>query len=84
MTKEETFPLHRCIFRNDVEGLNKILKDEEASKLINTKDNHGNTPLHLALMLDRRNCVLSLLRNSDCDCVTRNNYGWNPLEEATM
>lgn len=84
MTKEETFPLHRCIFRNDVEGLNKILKDKEASKLINTKDNHGNTPLHLALMLDRRNCVLSLIRNSDCDCVTRNNYGWNPLEEATM
>jgi len=79
----ETYPIHRCIFRNDVDELNKILKEEDMKKLINSKDNHGNTPIHLALMLDRRNCVLSLIRNG-CDCVSRNNYGWNPLEEATM
>jgi len=83
MASEETFPIHRCVFRNDTEGLTRILKDEEIKKQINSKDNHGNTPIHLALMLDRRNCVLILLRNG-CDCVSRNNYGWNPLEEATM
>jgi len=83
MTIEETFPLHRCIFRNDLEALNNILKDEESKKQINKRDNHGNTPIHLALMLDRRNCILSLIKNG-CDCVTRNNFGWNPLEEAIM
>jgi len=83
MTIEETYPIHRCIFSNDVDTLNEILKDNEIKKLINTKDNHGNTPIHLALMLDRRNCILSLMKNG-CDCVTRNNYGWNPSEEATM
>ncbi|ORX57283.1 hypothetical protein BCR36DRAFT_402430 [Piromyces finnis] len=83
MTIEETYPLHRCIFQNDVVRLNEILKDEEIKKKINEKDNHGNTPIHLALMLDRRNCILALLKNG-CDCVSRNNYGWNPSEEATM
>jgi len=83
MTNQETYPLHRCVFRNDVESLDKNLKDEEIKKLINQKDNHGNTPIHLALMLDRRNCILSLLRNG-CDTITRNVFEWNPLEEATM
>ncbi|ORX64290.1 hypothetical protein BCR32DRAFT_298129 [Anaeromyces robustus] len=83
MANKESFPLHRCIFRNDVDSLNKNLKDEEIKKLINQKDNHGNTPIHLALMLDRRNCILSLLRNG-CDVVSRNVFEWNPLEEATM
>jgi len=83
MTIEVTFPLHRCIFRNDVDGLKRSLQDEEIRKNINAKDNHGNTPLHLALMLDRRNCVLELLKNG-CDCVSRNRFGWNPVEEAIM
>jgi hypothetical protein len=34
-------------------------------------------------MLDRRNCVLELLKNG-CDCVSRNRFGWNPVEEAIM
>jgi len=83
MDNKETFPLHRCIFRNDIESLNENLKNEEIKKLINQKDNHGNSPIHLALMLDRRNCILSLIKNG-CDTISRNVFDWNPLEEATM
>jgi hypothetical protein len=50
---------------------------------INEYDNHGNTPLHLALMLNRHNCIIILL-NYNCDVFSRNNSGWNPMDEASM
>jgi len=81
MTLLETYPLHRCVFRNDVLNLKELLNDEEIIKKINERDNHGNTPLNLALMLGRRNCIITLI-NSGCDIITRNNYGWNPLDES--
>jgi len=62
-------------------NLKELLNDEEIIKKINERDNHGNTPLNLALMLGRRNCIITLI-NSGCDIITRNNYGWNPLDES--
>ncbi|ORX85462.1 hypothetical protein BCR32DRAFT_290661 [Anaeromyces robustus] len=79
----ETYPLHRCVFRNDSYALKELLKNEEIRKKINECDNHNNTPLHLALMLGNVECVLPLI-NSGCDIVSSNTYGWNPVEEATM
>jgi len=81
MTLTETYPIHRCVYRNDQIALIELLKDEEIKKQINEKDNHGNTPLNLALMLGRRNCIITLVNNG-CDIISRNNYGWNPLEES--
>eukprot|EP00833_Pecoramyces_ruminatium_P016784 jgi/Orpsp1_1/1190816/evm.model.d7180000081390.1 len=83
MSLVESYPLHRCIFRNDQFGLRELLKDKEMKKRINELDHHGNSPIHLALMLDRRNCILTLLSNG-CDVITRNTYNWNPLDEAIM
>lgn len=81
MTLLETYPIHRCVFRNDELALKELLKDEVIKKQINERDNHGNTPLNLALMLGRRNCIITLI-NSGCDIITRNNFGWNPLDES--
>eukprot|EP00833_Pecoramyces_ruminatium_P004739 jgi/Orpsp1_1/1178771/evm.model.c7180000066685.1 len=83
MTTSDIYPIHRCIYRNDQAALKELLKSEEMIKRINECDNHGNTPIHLALMLDRRNCVITLLNNK-CDVFTRNSCGWNPLDEAIM
>jgi len=83
MTVMETYPIHRCIFRNDYEGLKELLLDKDMKKRINEKDNHGNTPIHLAFMLDRRNCIIILINNG-CDVITRNNFKWNPTDEALM
>jgi len=77
------YPIHRCVYRNDQNTLKELLKDEEMKKRINECDNHGNTPIHLALMLDRRNCVITLLNNK-CDVFIRNSCGWLPLDEAIM
>jgi len=77
----ETFPLHRCVYRNDQVALIELLKNEEIKKQINEKDNHGNTPLNLAVMLGRRNCIITLI-NSGSDVYCCNDFGWNILDEA--
>jgi len=83
MTISQSYPIHRCVFRNDPTALTELLKDNNMKSRINELDHHGNSPIHLALMLDRRNCILVLLRNG-CDVITRNTYNWNPLDEAVM
>ncbi|ORX46581.1 hypothetical protein BCR36DRAFT_296911 [Piromyces finnis] len=83
MTILESFPIHRCIYRNDPQALRELLKDNEIKKRIDECDNHGNTPLNLSLMLDRRNCTIILLNNK-CDLLGRNSYGWNSSDEAIM
>jgi len=83
MTISESYPIHRCIYRNDPEALKELLSDVTMQQKINEYDNHGNTPLHLALMLNRHNCIIILL-NYNCDVFSRNNSGWNPMDEASM
>ncbi|ORX87883.1 hypothetical protein BCR32DRAFT_289003 [Anaeromyces robustus] len=78
-----TFPIHRCIFRNDAGALEELLKDEEVQRNINQHDNHGNTPIHLALMLNRHSCLMILLKY-DCDVFANNYFGWSPTNEAAM
>jgi len=83
MTVTKDFPIHHCIYRNDPKTLEELLKDTENQSNINKRDNHGNTPIHLALMLNRHNCLMVLLKYN-CDVFSRNNSGWNPIDEASM
>lgn len=45
------------------------------------KDKHGNTALHLAVMLGRKECV-QLLLNHDAPVKVKNGLGWTVLAEA--
>jgi len=83
MTVLESYPIHRCVYRNDAFALKELLKDEEIRKRINELDNHHNSPLHLALMLGHTECVIPLINNG-CDIVTVNVFGWSPIDEATF
>jgi len=83
MTILESYPIHRCVYRNDAFALKELLKDEEIRKRIDELDNHHNSPLHLALMLGHTECVIPLINNG-CDIVTANAFGWSPMDEATM
>jgi len=83
MTVTESYLIHRCIFRNDSAALKELMNDEKMQQKINECDNHGNSPLHLALMLNRHNCINVLLQYN-CDVFSRNSLGWNPMEEASM
>ncbi|ORX78220.1 hypothetical protein BCR32DRAFT_282494 [Anaeromyces robustus] len=83
MTKLESFPIHRLIFQNDPITLKKLLQNKKFQEYINQRDNHGNTPIHLALMLNRHNCLMVLLKYN-CNVFTHNYYGWSPLNEASM
>ncbi|KAI1311588.1 Ankyrin repeat domain-containing protein 13C [Mortierella claussenii] len=49
---------------------------------INTLDNHLVTPLHLAVMLNRKDMVALLLK-AGANPVARSGSGWTPRQEAT-
>ncbi|XP_065349215.1 ankyrin repeat domain-containing protein 13C-B isoform X1 [Cloeon dipterum] len=75
--EEGDYPLHRCIFSDDRKRLSQLLR----SKDVGAKDKYGNTPLHLAVMLGRRECI-HLLLNHGAPVKVKNNAGWSPLSEA--
>ncbi|XP_004408041.1 PREDICTED: ankyrin repeat domain-containing protein 13C isoform X2 [Odobenus rosmarus divergens] len=50
------YPVHECVFKGDVRRLSSLIRTHN----IGQKDNHGNTPLHLAVMLGNK--VMALLR----------------------
>lgn len=75
-------PLHKCIFLNDHEALRNLLeKKTETVANLTLKDKHGNTPLHLAVMLGRKECV-KLLLDHNATVKIKNNEGWTVLAEA--
>ncbi|XP_013166664.1 PREDICTED: ankyrin repeat domain-containing protein 13C-B [Papilio xuthus] len=75
--EEETFPLHECVFVGDVRKLSSLLRFND----ITCKDKHGNTALHLAVMLGRKECVQLLLAHG-APVKVKNLAGWSPLAEA--
>ncbi|KAI1705422.1 hypothetical protein Ddc_15747 [Ditylenchus destructor] len=77
----EEFPLHRAIFQDDVKGFIAELKRCKLGQNVNREDMHGNTALHLAVMLGRKEMIKMLL---EMGALTRikNNHGWNSLLEA--
>jgi ankyrin repeat protein len=42
--------LHKAVYQDDIKKLAKLLREETETDP-NQKDTHGNTPLHLAVML---------------------------------
>lgn len=76
---KKEYPLHKCIFQGDVKTLNTLIKNEIYD--IAEKDVHGNTPLHLAVMLGRKDCI-QLLLTFNAPVKVKNSAGWSPLAEA--
>lgn len=73
----DKYSLHRSVFNNDVAGVLFLLKKHS----IDAKDVHGNTPLHLAVMLGHKECAQILLAHN-APVKVKNNLGWSPLSEA--
>ncbi|OTF82513.1 ankyrin repeat domain containing protein [Euroglyphus maynei] len=49
--------------------------------IVGQKDVHGNTPLHLAVMLGHRDQINFLIQHN-APIKTKNIQGWTPLDEA--
>lgn len=73
----EKYPIHKAVFDNDLPNLSKLLRKHNVA----SKDKHGNTALHLAVMLGRKECVQLLLKH-DAPVKVKNGLGWTVLAEA--
>ena len=73
--------LHQGVFNNDLATLSQLLNQNKDALFTTLKDLHGNTPLHLAVMLGRKECVDILLEHQHPVNV-KNADGWTPLQEA--
>ncbi|KAK4878130.1 hypothetical protein RN001_010636 [Aquatica leii] len=69
--------LHRAVFENDLKNLSRLLRKHDVAE----KDKHGNTALHLAVMLGRKECVQLLLKHN-APVKIKNGLGWTVLAEA--
>ncbi|XP_039286008.1 ankyrin repeat domain-containing protein 13C isoform X2 [Nilaparvata lugens] len=74
---EDSYPLHECVFTGDVRKLSALIRTQDVAK----RDKHGNTALHLAVMLGRKECVHLLLAHG-APVKVKNLAGWSPLAEA--
>ncbi|KAK7605068.1 hypothetical protein V9T40_006254 [Parthenolecanium corni] len=75
---EGEFPLHKSVFRGDMEKFTTLI---EKGYDVTEKDKHGNTALHLAAMLGRKDFIRQLLE-FNCPVRARNLSGWTALDEA--
>lgn len=73
----DSYSLHEAVFKNDIKKLSRLLRKYDVAE----KDKHGNTPLHLAVMLGRKECV-QLLLSRDAPVKLKNGLGWTVLAEA--
>lgn len=83
----EDLILHEAIFKNDTDKIFEILNNHEFVKqkqLVNLKDKHGNTALHLACMLGRSKEVVSAFLQSGIKwgIDVKNLNRWTPFHEA--
>ncbi|KAL8610585.1 Ankyrin repeat domain-containing protein 13C [Nucella lapillus] len=73
----EDYPLHASVFEGDKRRVAQLIRTHD----IGQKDVHGNTPLHLAVMLGHKECVHLLLAHN-APVKMKNLMGWTPLAEA--
>uniref|UniRef100_H3CYR9 Ankyrin repeat domain 13C n=1 Tax=Tetraodon nigroviridis TaxID=99883 RepID=H3CYR9_TETNG len=71
------FPVHQCVFQGDVRRLSSLIRTQNIAQ----KDVHGNTPLHLAVMMGHKECAHLLLAHN-APVKVKNAQGWSPLAEA--
>ncbi|MEQ2232047.1 Ankyrin repeat domain-containing protein 13C-A [Ilyodon furcidens] len=71
------FPVHECVFKGDVRRLSSLIRTQNIAQ----KDIHGNTPLHLAVMMGHKECAHLLLAHN-APVKVKNAQGWSPLAEA--
>ncbi|GAB1599421.1 ankyrin repeat domain-containing protein 13C-B-like isoform X2 [Argonauta hians] len=74
---EEEYLLHASVFKNDFARVMELLKTHD----ITQRDKHGNTPLHLAVILGHKECI-KLLLDHGSPIRIKNSLGWTPLAEA--
>lgn len=79
--------LHEAVFNNDINKIFTTLNDTELVKrkdIVNKRDKHGNTALHLACILGRPKEVVSafLQSNQRWSIDVRNLNRWTPFHEA--
>lgn len=80
---DQQLDLHEAVFKNDTHTLLKLLQlSPDPKSLVNKRDKHGNTPLHLACMLGRpKDTVVALLKHGAA-VDTKNLNRWTPFHEA--
>lgn len=78
--QDEEYPLHRSVFLDDKKALSQLLRQPEKHD-ISQKDKHGNTPLHLSVMLGRK-ALTHLLLAHHAPVKVKNTEGWSSLSEA--
>ncbi|XP_059488766.1 ankyrin repeat domain-containing protein 13C-B [Neocloeon triangulifer] len=74
---DSDYSLHECVFTGNLRKLSSLLRNHD----VGARDKYGNTPLHLAVMLGRKECI-HLLLNHGAPVKVKNNAGWSPLSEA--
>ena len=75
----ENYILHRTVYNNNITALIDLLKQSEYN--LAEKDLHGNTPLHLSIMLGHHECT-KLLLTYNAPVAIKNSVGWNCLAES--
>uniref|UniRef100_A0A8C5QS42 Ankyrin repeat domain-containing protein n=1 Tax=Leptobrachium leishanense TaxID=445787 RepID=A0A8C5QS42_9ANUR len=74
---DNKYPLHEAVYKGDIRRLSALLRTHS----LGDKDSHGNTPLHLAVMLGNKECAHLLLAHN-APVKVKNAQGWSPLAEA--
>ncbi|KAL5249974.1 hypothetical protein ACHWQZ_G015896 [Mnemiopsis leidyi] len=75
----ESYVLHKAVFHNNITQLIDLLKQKVYD--LSEKDPHGNTPLHISIMMGHKECT-KLLLTHDAPVALKNNLGWNCLAES--
>jgi len=74
----EEYPVHKCVFEGDIRKLSALIR---AGHDLGKVDPHGNTALHIAVMLGKTECV-HLLCAHGAPVKVKNRQGWSPIAEA--
>ncbi|KAF6025635.1 ANKRD13D [Bugula neritina] len=77
---EKEFPIHWCVWENNVRTLGALLESKEHD--IEKIDPRGRSPLHLAISLGHMECVKVLLSHK-ADANKENAKYWSAVHEAT-
>lgn len=88
-TTPDCLALHEAVFNNDPGRVLAILNDVEFVKrndLVNKRDKHGNTALHLACMMGRSQTIINALLHNQhgfkWSIDVKNLNRWTPFHEA--